>query len=131
MAITLNFACNNPDNGNFIGHFDRMDVDAGDLHMEFEGSEETITFDFPARGGYGSVTINEEHFPSLAYNEWYGNWCWNAASFTWVEALTIINYLGAKGWSMTEGPCELFDAYKDRHQITPLEWKAENERKIA
>jgi hypothetical protein len=128
MAITLNFACNDPDNGNFVGRFDRMDLDAGDLHMEFEGSETSVEFDFPTRGGYGNVTVGEKQTTSLAYKEWYGNWCWNAASFTWVEALEIINYLGATGeWSMTDGPCSLFDAFDKRHAITQTEWKTENE----
>lgn len=131
MAITLNFACNNPDNGVFVGRFDRMDLDAGDLHMEFEGGAESIiAFDFPIRGGYGTVKIGDREWTSLAYREWYGNWCWNAALFTWVEALEIVNYLGGSGWwRMTEGPCELFDAYNARHEITPLEWKANNENK--
>ena len=131
MAITLNFACNDPDNGNFVGRFDRMDLDAGGLHMVFDGPEETICFDFPMHGGYGSVTINEEHFPSLAYREWYGNWCWNAASFTWREALTIVNYLGANGWRVTDGPSDLFEAFNERHEITPMEWKANNEKRHA
>jgi len=130
MAITLNFACNNPDNGEFIGDFDRLDLSAGDLYMEFEGSDTTVLFDFPVRGGYGTVKVGGKEWTSLAYTEWYGNWCWNAASFTWVEALEIINYLGrVHGWRMTEGPCELFEAYNERHEITGMEWKAENERK--
>ena len=129
MAITLNFACNDPDNGNFIGRFDRMDVDAGTLHMELEGgSESIISFDFPIRGGYGTVKIGDREWTGLYYREWYGNWCWNAAGFTWVEALEIINHLGATGeWRITDGPSALFEAFNERSQITPMEWKAENE----
>jgi hypothetical protein len=129
MAITLNFACNNPDNGEFVGIFDRMDLDAGSLHIEFEGDHESIiSFGFPMRGGYGTVKIGDREWPSLAYREWYGNWCWNGASFTWVEALEIINYLGSLGcWRMTEGPSYLFHAFNDRGAITPMEWKSENE----
>lgn len=129
MAITLNFACNDPDNGNFIGRFDRMDLNAGDLFIQFEGGAQSlIEFNFPIRGGYGTVKIGDREWTSLAYREWYGNWCWNSASFTWVEALEIINYLGSLGWwRMTEGPCSLFDAFNDRQEITQMEWKAENE----
>lgn len=129
MAITLNFACNDPDNGNFIGRFDRMELSAGDLFIEFEGGAESIIeFNFPIRGGYGKVKIGDREWPALAYTEWYGNWCWNAARFTWVEALEIVNYLGSLGWwRMTDGPSTLFEAFNERSEITPLEWKAENE----
>ena len=130
MAITVNFACNDPRNGDCLGKFERFDVDGGDLHMEFEGPETEIKFDFPITNGYGVVTVGNQQFHALAYRNWYGNWCWDAACFSWDVALAIINHLGASGdWRMTEGPCSLFDAFDARHQITPQEWKDENEAK--
>ena len=129
MAITVSFACNDPNNGNFLGRFDRLEVDAGELHIELEGERTVeVDFDFPILGGGGKVQVGRFKIPGLAYKDWYGNWCWNAASFTWVEALRIINYLGSlKGWRMTEGPSDLFEAFNERQEITPMEWKANNE----
>ena len=133
MAITLNFACNDPDNGNFIGKFDKMEVDGGDLHMEFECSlypskGVPVSFKFPVINGDGTARVGKLKLRGLWYKPWYGNWCWDAVWFSWVDALAIINYVGKlKYWRMTEGPCALFEAFNERHKITPMEWKAENE----
>lgn len=126
MAITLNFACNDPDNGNFTGRFDRMEVDGGDLHMEFEcgchpSQGVRIRFEEVAK-------IGRKKIQYLQYKNWYGNWCWDAIWVRWPEALEVINYVGTlKHWRMVDGPSSLFEAFNDRHVITPQEWRAENE----
>jgi hypothetical protein len=131
MAITVSFACNDPNNGNFLGGFEKLGVDAGELHMELEGDMYDlvrVNFDFPVTNGGGTVKVGRIKVPGLAYKSWYGNWCWDAAWFSWVEALRIINYVGKlKHWRMVDGPSDLFEAFNDRHEITPMEWKKNNE----
>ena len=133
MANTLHFACNDPDNGNFAHGFAMMEVDGGDLHMEFENSsfrKVPVHFDFALERGPGKVKVGRLEVEALSYKSWYGNWCWDAVSVSLVNALTVINYVGKlKGWRMTDGPCSLFEAFNDRHCITPQEWKTENEFK--
>jgi len=129
MAISVDFACNDPDNGNFVGKFHMMQVRAGDDDMEFDGpwsQSEGITFSAKD----GKARIGRIIVPFWSYRQWVGNWCWDSISVSWVEALRIINYVGknkAGGWHMSNGPTELFDAFNERHEITPLEWKASNE----
>jgi hypothetical protein len=131
MAVRVNFACNDPDNGDCLGRFNHMDVDAGDLHMEFEGyyDEEDgcpVEFSFATRSGMGRVKVGSLEVQAFAFRGWYGNWCWDGVSVSWVDALALINQLGPD-WRMTEGPCLLFDAFEARHEISPQEWRAEND----
>jgi hypothetical protein len=133
MAISISFACNNPDNGNFTGRFDKLEVDAGNLHLEFESADYPsrgipVSFEFPVTNGYGKVKVGRLEVQGLSYKNWYGNWCWDMARFTWCDALAIINYLGrSKVWRMVDGDTDLFEAFNERREITPLEWKANNE----
>lgn len=128
MAVTLMFACNG-DRGQFTGHFTAFEVECGDVRMEFRGpwNDEdgpTIEFRFPVSLGPGVVIVDGIEFAAHAYMTWVGNWCWDAVSVSWPEALKIIKHLGTRPeWHMEEGPCDLFDAFDARREITPLEWK--------
>lgn len=127
MSVRVDFFCNDPDNGIFVGKFHRMQVSCGDLDMEFEGpwfQKEGIVFRLD-NGGEHAI-IGRLRIPILGYRERVGNWCWNAIWVPWPRALEIINYLGrnkVQDWHMIEGPCKLFDAFNERHVITPLEWR--------
>ena len=131
MAIHVDFACNDPYNGNFVGKFHMMSVRAGEDDIDFEGpwnQSEGITFRIAEDHAY----VGRLKVPIWSYREWVGNWCWNSITVSWDEALKIINYLGKSktgGWHMSEGPTELFEAFNERQEITPMEWKANNEKR--
>lgn len=140
MAISVDFACNDPDNGIYVGKFHMMQVRAGADDMDFDGpcyQSDGITFKIIETPIVGSISnqhlfaqVGRLKVPIYGYREWVGNWCWNSISVSWVEALKIINYIGKNktgGWHMSNGPTDLFDAFNERHEITPLEWKANNE----
>lgn len=129
MAIRIDVACNDPDNGNFIGKFHMLQVTAGDDDMEFEGplyQSDGITFSVKdGRARFGRIRV-----PILQSKDWVGNWCWNSVWVRWPDALKVINYLGkqtVQGWHMSCGPELLYDAFNARREITPAEWKRNNE----
>ena len=124
MAVSIDFCCNDPDNGNYVGKFHMMQVRCGDIDLEFDGpwsQSEGITF----RVDGGFAFIGRIKVKALAYREWVGNWCWNSISVAWPDALRIINYLGNSngGWHLSGGDADLFDAFNERKAITPQEWR--------
>lgn len=134
MAIQVMVACNDPDNGNFVGKFHMLEVVAGSDSMEFEGPwDQGEGIVFRLEGDGQKARVGRIVVPILHYREWTGNWCWNTIWVRWDKALEIINYLGrqhAQGWHMSCGPDGIFQAFNERHQITPAEWKLNNERKL-
>jgi hypothetical protein len=129
MAIHVDFACNNPDNGNPVGKFHMMQVRAGDIDMEFEGpcyQSDGIRFN----SDRGTTRVGRIKVNALSYKSWVGNWCWDSITVSLKDALRIINYVGRQtkqGWHMSCGSEILFDAFDKRHAITEEEWHAENE----
>jgi hypothetical protein len=130
MAISVSFACND-ERGNPVGKFNALDVSAGAIDMRIQGPLDEsdgvdIAFEFPVLNGYGKVKIADITIEGYSYTNWYGNWCWDMVRMNWSDMLKIVNHLAKlPDWHMEEGPCDLFDAFNDRHEITPLEWKAE------
>jgi hypothetical protein len=129
MAIHVDFACNDPDNGNPVGKFHQLQVQAGVDDMEFEGpcyQRDGVIFRMEGEMAH----VGRLRIPVLAYRSWVGNWCWDRIYVSWVHALEIINYLGKlekQGWHMSCGPEQLFEAFNERHAITPAEWKTNTE----
>lgn len=130
MAIHIDFACNDPDNGNYVGKFHMLQVRAGDIDMEFDGpcyQSDGITFSV---GADRIARIGRIKVYTHSYQNWVGNWCWDSIAVAWPDMLKVINYLGRQqkqGWHMSSGPTALFDAFNERHAITPAEWKAESD----
>jgi hypothetical protein len=131
MAIWVDVACNNPDNGIFVGKFHMMSVRAGADDLDFEGpwsQYDGVTFLAMEK----FARIGRIRVPIHAYKQWYGNWCWDSIAVSWPDMLKIVNYLGnnrKRGWHMTNGPDDLFTAFNERHEITPMEWKFNNEKR--
>ena len=108
-----------------------LQVRAGADDMEFDGpcyQSDGIRL----RVERGFAYVGRIKVRCLSYQSWVGNWCWDSIAVAWPDALKIINYLGrqkAQGWHMSCGPDTLFDAFNERHAITPAEWKESNEKR--
>lgn len=104
MRILVDFACNNPDNGDFLGKCERIELPH--CAMELEGSEHQIIF------GERAIKFGRKMFNCRGYKRWVGNWCWDG---TWMEpadAVKLLAYLKELGWRCTAGWCDLIDPWE-------------------
>ncbi len=101
-SILIEFACNDPGNGNDTGRVGKIQlVIGGECAAELD-----CWFWPPSRFPRFSaalapdrwVRISQRTFRILGYSNWVGNWCWDAASVTPVVAADILNYLRELGW---------------------------------
>jgi hypothetical protein len=105
--IAISIACNDPDNGNFVGRFDMLHY-GNDQDLELQ-------HDHWGRGvrvrylGDGKVRISRRVFEYEREKEWWGNWCWNAFWMQPREARRLLRYLRDSGhWHCEAGPCRLY-----------------------
>ena len=106
----ISIACNNPDNGHFIGRFHAIHY-GNDQDMEitcrYWGSRAgaRVTYLDDKR-----VRISRRIFRFEREKEWFGNWCWNALWMEHKEARRLIRYLRESGtWHCEAGPCRLYN----------------------
>ena len=127
MPLTLALCCNDPDNGNFEGYAESIEIH----DVELEGPRVTCNH-LPGKPPKGSHKFEGEDglrvgrcvIPCLDYKTWYGNWCWDAARVRAVHALRVLNYLVEKrGWHCVQAGTEIFEAINERHRVTVQEWK--------
>jgi hypothetical protein len=127
MAILLMFACNDA-HGNPQGWADSVTIDEG---ITLQGGRITISHALmpvrgcnPAMEGNQTLRFGQFRIPCFNYQTWAGNWCWDAVSVGWPAALRALNYLAAKrDWHCEEAPAGIFEAFNERHKVTPQEWK--------
>jgi hypothetical protein len=106
--VIVSLACNDPDNGIFMGHADHATfhyegVDLSLYHLDwYRGCRVTYVKE-------GGIRISRRVFKYRREKEWYGNWCWNAFLFDRLEARRLLRYLRDSGrWHAEEGPSRLF-----------------------
>lgn len=66
----LDIACNDPDNGCFIGRAPWLQI--GSIEFEARRSEPKIV-----ELASGDIRLAGKTWPVSRSKEWYGNWCWN------------------------------------------------------
>ena len=98
--ISLDFACNNPDNGLFAGLVSAITItDSDGEQIELEANREFL---FAVTSDH--IRIHRRNFAFDKSREWLGNWCWNRYGFTWPEGKRLIHALRATGrWHCTLG----------------------------
>lgn len=96
--VRIDFACNDPDNGDFIGL-----VEHAAYHLD--GYTE-IELESPGLSPLKFTILDEPHairlhrsiFPFVFRKVWYGNWCWDSFTFDRPVAKRLLWKLRAKGW---------------------------------
>lgn len=107
--IRVDFACNDPDNGNFAGRVTsvdwRGDKDTGlDLVFCSPGAGLKFTDDGTR------VRVLRRWYPYEKSQSWVGNWCWDAFWFEPPIAKAMLRHFRESGkFSCEGGPTVLFD----------------------
>lgn len=108
-GVSVHFACNNPDNGDFAGKAGMAAVSIGgelmDLELDFMGGVKFTEFD-------RSIRIHRHVFSLTGITYWCGNWCWNAYRLPYSEYRRLIRVLAKNGWRCTGGTVRWSDAYE-------------------
>lgn len=97
----IHFACNNPSNGMFAFGFDGIWIGT---EAQLEGPQVGM-----APLPHNRVRIGHCIFTHRGWQEWVGNWCWDALLID--EPDRLVAYLRKRGWQCIEGPAEFFDAF--------------------
>jgi hypothetical protein len=124
----VSIACNNPDNGIFMGRFDAMhygDEQDVEITSKFWGSRAGFGVRYlegETSDGQGRIRISRRVFRYKREKEWFGNWCWNALWMERREARRLLRYLRDSGkWHCEGGPTRLYHWFNDGSQNTSSE----------
>lgn len=102
---SVDFACNDPDNGDFAGRVWAASVAGSDLERSDWGNGVRFTeLD-------GAIRIHRRTFKVVGVTHWLGNWCWNRYFFKRQEYRRLIRIMAANGWRCTGGLVRWSDAY--------------------
>jgi hypothetical protein len=104
--IAVDFACNDPDNGNFAGRVGAASVHDCDLELDPLGG---VKFSVDVK--LGTLRLHRRTFRFRQWGQWVGNWCWNRYCFTPTEYRRLIRTLAWNGWSCTGGLSRWSDAF--------------------
>lgn len=106
------FACNDPGNGVFKGHFEEVAFCLkGDTVAALEGPRKTIAF-YPERVVilFGARQLDcartSDTFASRNHLNWAGNWTWDSVRMHEDIARMLLVQLFAAGYTVTEGADE-------------------------
>lgn len=100
LIYSIDFACNDPDNGQFAGKVWRADIN--DCELEAKGCR-PVAFTVVQRGEKRAIRIHRSLFEIKARKEWLGNWCWDRFWFAEDEFQRLLNHLLKNGWSCSSG----------------------------
>lgn len=107
-CIAIDFACNDPDNGNFAGYAGVASVTCGgiDCDLELDPCGGVRFTELP-----GAIRIHRHVFKIEGSKDWLGNWCWNRYWLPRSEYRRLIRVLAKNGWRCTGGLARWADAY--------------------
>lgn len=102
--VSIDFCCNNPDNGMFTGRFDSVSIGNGVLHIDNQYSPPRapkLQYDFAlsedrgfdAASAIGRIKVSRRWFPVHGYKYGWGNWCWDMVLMAPADAIRLLNYL--------------------------------------
>jgi len=108
--MLLHVACNDPDNGQFIGRAPQLSIKSEITFMahNWEGSR--------FREADDAIFLAGKRWPTCGAKDWVGNWCWNAYTLSdgtrtqrWWLTDFIIWLRGRDLYHMDMGPSPLFN----------------------
>jgi hypothetical protein len=101
--VAIDFACNDPDNGEFAGRVDQAHYAEADLEGDcLKG------YAFEVRDGM--IRIHRRQFRFIERKFWVGNWCWDSFWFSRPVAKQLLGTMRRNGrWRCGDGPTRFFD----------------------
>ena len=108
----VSFACNDPDNGDFIGRAMAAQVESLGLHPwdaelvhDDWGRGCRLTVDYKLM----KLRIHGVWFPFKARRSWFGNWCWEAFEFERATGKRLLMLMRERGpWHCEAGASTFF-----------------------
>lgn len=117
LLIPIDFACNDPDNGNFLGKAPMISLGEREL-IELEAND----FERPPRFREedGHIVLAGKRWPVHSSEDWLGNWCWNRHWVAFNDATAFLAWIHRRDlYSLTCGESVIFEAW-DRREPLPL-----------
>jgi hypothetical protein len=108
-AVTIDFACNDPDNGDFAGRAGVASITWLGVLCELEHPSWPDGIKFTELPG--AIRIHRKLFKTIGSKDWVGNWCWNSYRLSRREYRRLIRTLAANGWRCTSGLTRWTDAF--------------------
>jgi hypothetical protein len=123
MSIVVSFACNHPDNGDFLGRFEACHIGDFELQCTMIGSSvklRKVPFKDPVPGKpFGALHVGRLEVGYFYWTCWFGNWCWDGFSVADEDAVAIVNYLmKLKYWTCEGGECKALHKFNAREPLT-------------
>lgn len=116
LTIRVDFACNDPDNGDFAGRAAGITVGSA-LELaahDMAGPRFSVE--------PGRLRISRRRFRFMHSKDWHGNWCWNAYWLDIPNAVYLLNYVHSHcRFSVDMGVEPLFDLWKSEQPWTLTE----------
>jgi len=110
--VALDFCCNDPDNGLFVGRVEGIQLYAGSDPV-FELEPRTTRAPMLTRLEPSALRIAGKRWSILGEKEWVGNWCWNRYVFDIEVAADLLIWAHARRFfNLTCGEHRLYDAWK-------------------
>lgn len=102
--VRLDFACNNPDNGDFAGRVSAIHLPEGALELTSRNWAITSFRGCPKFDEVGSaIRFLRRLWRFAGTVNWAGNWCWNAYWFPLNDAAELLFQARASGLFRCEG----------------------------
>jgi hypothetical protein len=92
--------------GNYTGATGNIDIGEDGLTLEA-----TMGDDAPCQVGGREITLAGQKYRHEGFTEHVGNIHWGCAAIRLSEAVRLVNHLRRLGWSLTEAPSEVHEAF--------------------
>lgn len=122
LRYGIDLACNDPDNGNFLGEVHAVDICSGALECDgriFARPLKLVVLD-------DAIRLSGKRWPVKDSRDWIGNWCWNYYAMLPVTVVAFAMWLKKRnlfsGW---EGSCDLVDWMEGKREMSPFELRAQ------
>lgn len=114
QLVSIHMACNNPDNGDFVGRVCQIELPDGALELTAKAWNITSMRGCPKLRENGNYMIFAgKVWPFVRRRSWVGNWCWDGYTMTESVATGFMVWLHSRGLFHCEGGwlelCEAWD----------------------
>ncbi len=113
--VSIHMACNDPDNGNFLGRVAQISVASDALELTAKAWIITSERGCPKLREDGrTFFLAGKRWPFVRRKSWIGNWCWDDCAVSTSVATDFMIWLHGRGLFQCEGGwvelCEAWDA---------------------
>lgn len=126
--IEVHMACNDPDNGEFIGRVCQISVQNDALELVAKCWDLTSSCRVPKLRNLQdehTFVLSGKRWPFVRTKAWVGNWCWDGYAMTADIATAFLVWLHRRSLFKCEGGwVELCDAWEARTLVLADGWWA-------